>query len=313
MRGLEIARKFYEEHGAPMLERDFPRLLPLIACGLVGSGSECYGFDDDLSRDHDFEAGFCIFLPGEDVVDRRAAFELERAYSRLPKEFMGVKRAAISPVGGNRHGVIRISDFYAAKIGVPDGALTQSDWMRIPEYALAEATNGEVFADGYGLFTCIRNALLGRPEDVRRKKLAGQLIVMAQSGQYNYARCLARGETGAAQLAAIEFAKAAMRAAFLLARRYMPYEKWAFRALRALPEFSGLADPLERLISTGNTQSEAAAKREIIENVCSAVCGALRAQSLTERQGNELAPISYSVNDSVADPNLRNMNIFAGA
>lgn len=28
------------------------------------------------------------------------------------------------------------------------------------------------------------------PEDVRRKKLAARLIFMAQSGQYNYSRCL---------------------------------------------------------------------------------------------------------------------------
>ena len=313
MRGLDVSRGFYEEYGAPMLRREFADLLPYIAAGLVGSGSECYGFDDDVSRDHDFEAGFCIFLPGEDIVDRRRAFELERAYSRLPKEYKGIKRAAINPVGGNRHGVIRISDFFAAKIGVPDGALTQSDWMRMPSYALAEATNGEVFADDYGLFTAIRKSLIDMPEDVRRKKIAGRLIVMAQSGQYNYSRCLAHGETAAAQLAAIEFARAAVHAAFLLSRVHATYDKWLFRALRALEGFSEIADPLERLISTGNSPGDAAVKREIIESVSSLICDAVRDQSLASRDGSELEPIAYSVNDSVSDPNLRNMNIFAGA
>ena len=79
MNGLELSRAFYDQHGLPMLERDFPELLPFLAIGLFGSGSECLGFDDAVSEDHDFEPGFCILLPEEDVVDRRQAFLLERA------------------------------------------------------------------------------------------------------------------------------------------------------------------------------------------------------------------------------------------
>ena len=79
MKGLELSERFYRDHGEPML-REFPELLPLISAGLVGGGSECLGFDDELSRDHDFEAGFCIFIPDEDRIDSRSAFALERAY-----------------------------------------------------------------------------------------------------------------------------------------------------------------------------------------------------------------------------------------
>ena len=110
MNGLELSRRFYEECGIPML-RDFADIAPKIAVALAGSGSECFGYDDELSRDHDFEPGFCLFLPDEDTVDRRSAFLLERAYAKLPREFMGFARAPLSPVGGNRHGVIRLADF----------------------------------------------------------------------------------------------------------------------------------------------------------------------------------------------------------
>ena len=89
MKGLELARQYYEAYGREMLQSQFSHVLPLLATGLAGSGSECYGYDDEISHDHDFEPAFCIFLPDESVVDRKTAFELERAYSKLPKEFMG--------------------------------------------------------------------------------------------------------------------------------------------------------------------------------------------------------------------------------
>ena len=86
MKGLELAKAFYEEYGKPMLE-EFPEIKDKLAIGLCGSGSECFGFDDEFSKDHDFEPGFCIFLPDEREVDRHTAFRLERAYAKLPMEF----------------------------------------------------------------------------------------------------------------------------------------------------------------------------------------------------------------------------------
>ena len=96
MQGIELSRKYFEEYGLPMLEEQFPDLLPFVAAGLTGSGSECFGYDDEISADHDYEPGFCLFLPDESVVDRRSAFLLERAYAKLPKEFMGFSRPMIS-------------------------------------------------------------------------------------------------------------------------------------------------------------------------------------------------------------------------
>ena len=49
MKGLEEARKFYEEAGAEMISRNFGDFENRIAVGLVGHGSECFGFDDQTS------------------------------------------------------------------------------------------------------------------------------------------------------------------------------------------------------------------------------------------------------------------------
>ena len=102
MQGLELARRYYEAYGIPMIAEQFPECAGVIAAGLTGSGSECYGYDDEISRDHDFEPGFCLFLPGEEIVDRRTEFRMERAYARLPGEFEGFRRQKMGPVGGQR-------------------------------------------------------------------------------------------------------------------------------------------------------------------------------------------------------------------
>ena len=311
MKGLELARAYYKEYGEPMLREKFPELLPLLAAGLAGSGSECWGFDDEISRDHDFEPGFCLFLPGEDVVDRKTAFALERAYAALPREFMGLRRPLVSPVGGARHGVIRTSEFMKDKVGAPDGRLDLMQWLYLPDYSLAEAVNGEIFIDGYGEVTAIRGRLRHRPEDVRLKKLAGNLLLMAQSGQYNYRRCLAHGETGAAQLAVSEFVKSTMAAVFLLNREYQPYYKWSFRAMRALPKLSLTAELLEYLLTTDNEPETSAEKSRVIEGIAEDLIAELRAQGLTQADCADLEKHAYSVNDRVADGQIRNMHVLA--
>ena len=110
MKGIDIAFNYYNEFGKPMLEKEFSAHLDKITVGLVGEGSECYGYDDLTSQDHDFDMGFCIFISQKDYDE--FGFKLERAYAKLPSEYMGFKRKILSPVGGNRRGVIVIEDFY---------------------------------------------------------------------------------------------------------------------------------------------------------------------------------------------------------
>ena len=311
MTGLTLSEAYFREFGEPMLERDFGSILPRLAIGLCGSGSECYGYDDEISRDHDFEPGFCIFLPDEAIVDTCTEFALSRAYAQLPAEYSGFCRNRIGPVGGNRHGVIRSSDFFISKCGSPDGVLTMQAWLDIPEHYLLEAVNGRIFRDDSGVFTSIRTSLASMPEDIILKKLSGSLLAMAQSGQYNYARCISRGDTAAAQLAVIEFVRSAMHAAFLLNGRYMPYYKWRFRAFRELPFMGSLHESFEFLISSDNSGSNAELKKSMIEDTASVVIGELKKRSLTQAVCNDLEKHAYSVNDHIRDNTVRTMDIFA--
>lgn len=309
MKGLELSRQYYLTYGKDMISREFAEWEDKIAVGLVGEGSECFGYDDDISCDHDFDPGFCMFVPDSEEFDERTLFRLERAYAKLPKEFMGFERQKLSPVGGNRRGVMRVGDFYERNIGRRNGFETLWDWFNVPDYYLAQATNGEVFRDDSGVFSSIREQLINIPEDVRRKKLAGHLLLAAQSGQYNYARCISHGELAAAQLAAVEYVKNILSCAFLLLRRHQPYYKWSFRALRDLEKMSDLYSPLEFLLTGDNKKENVCAKQEVIEHVASVVIDELSSQALTKAVCGDLVKHAYSVNDSVNDANIRNCNI----
>ena len=92
MRGIDAARQWYESAGKPMLEREFGDVASQIAVGRAGHGSECFGYDDEVSRDHDYFTGFRLWITEAD--ERTFGFRLERAYARLRKDFPpeGVKR-----------------------------------------------------------------------------------------------------------------------------------------------------------------------------------------------------------------------------
>ena len=314
MKGLELSRAYYEAFGAPMLREAFPEYEPLIAVGLVGAGSECFGYDDECSHDHDFEPGFCLFLPGEDLIDRRAEFRLERAYAKLPKEFMGFRRLERPPAGGYRHGVIRTGDFYRAQIGCAEVPQDPLWWFTVEEQYLAEATNGEVFRDDLGQFTAVRRALLSMPGDVRLKKLAGHLWMAAQSAPYNFERCLRHGETAAAKWALYLFADHYISALFLLCRAYRPFYKWAFRALSGLPHAGKVPQKLEELLTGGDNEQA----RAQVARLTDGLLEALTAEGLfLHKDGagavpRDLADAAFMINDRIADPGVRNLNILYG-
>lgn len=305
MKGLELARAYYEAYGKPMIEKEFAEYAGRIAVGLAGEGSECFGFDDELSRDHDFEAGFCLWLTPED--GEAIGFRLFRAYGRLPEEFQGVKKEKTSLFGGRRKGVMEISEFYGNMIGCPGVPEEAEQWLAIPEYALAQAVNGEVFRDDLGEFSRIRNILQkGYPEDVRLKKIAARAALMAQSGQYNYGRCRKRGEAGAAALAAAEFVKAGISMVFLLNNRYTPYYKWMLRAMGELPLLGDLRPSMEQLLTGGGDCSG------LIEEICGRVVRELQRQGLTGGNWEYLEPHALAVTETIRDGELRNLHLMEG-
>lgn len=306
MKGIELSRAYFEEYGKPMIQNGFAEYIDRIAVGLVGRGSECFGFDDEISADHDFEPRFCIWLTDED--EQSFGFKLFRAYSKLPKEFQGTHCRERSLVRSKEKGVYTISEFYSAYTGRGGAPECWQDWLYTPSHYFAEATNGEVFCDPLGEFTRIRELIKnGMPEDVRLKKIASCALRMAQSGQYNYKRCIAHGELGAARLALDEFVRNASELAFLLDHRHAPYYKWIFRAMRELPRMGHFAEMLEALITLPS--DETLQIELMIEDISSRFIDEFKKQGITEATCGYLESHAYSVNDMIKNADIRNLHV----
>ena len=89
MKGMELSKAYFEEYGKPLIDTRLLQYRPYIAAGLVGEGSECLGFDDDISTDHDFGPAYCIWC--------RSGFTSRQALSS--KAHMTVCRQNIMDTG----------------------------------------------------------------------------------------------------------------------------------------------------------------------------------------------------------------------
>ena len=313
MKGLELSEKYYETYGKPMLETRFADIIDQTAVGLVGQGSECLGFDDEISMDHDFGPSFCIWLPRE--VYAQYGEQMQEAYEALPQEFMGFAGRVTEEQGQGRVGVLCLEDFYAGILGSDKVPETNQEWLDIAEYNLATATNGKVFEDRLGKFSAVRDKLLQYyPREVWLRRLVQSMAKTAQSGQYNYARAMKRGERIAAELALSEFIRESMKVVYLLNRKYAPHDKWMHRGMKELSVGSEIGDMLKLLYTIPDPEAawEGVAADDyvyhlntndgrvfIIEAVCNIIVQELNEMGLSDQQDNFLQNHLQAVLDKI--------------
>ncbi len=312
MKGLEIAERYFREYGALLIEDKFEDFKGRIAAGLVGEGSECFGFDDDISRDHDWGPGFCLWLTEQDY--QKIGKEIEAELKNIPAEFEGIGPRKISDRGGGRVGVSQIGQFYRRFIGLDRVPASNTEWRYIPEDYLATCTNGKVFTDPLGEFNAIREGLQGfYPNDVRLKKIAARCMIIAQSGQYNFLRCIKREEYVAAQYAETQFCGNTISLIFLLNKRYKPFYKWMHRAMKELPILGEVTHKLLLEIVTSREcdlmEVMYEKKGRLIEEICGHIIRELRKEGLSDSSSDFLLDHGPIVQAKIKDPDLRNLDV----
>ena len=308
-----MSKEYFNKYGMPLFSEKFADLYGLLCFGLCGPGSECYGFDDAISRDHDFEPGFCVFYP-EDKLTRRQVFALERAYAGLPAEYEGLKRAPVKAYGGiPRRGVIGINEYFSRYLGELIEPADIGDWLYISEERLCEALNGEIFVDNCGEFTRRRQLLSSPPPDVIKKRLAGRLFELSQDGGYNYVRALKRADGAQARLFLDDFVTGAAACIYLLNEMYRPYRKWLLRGLERCPKYAEPVPELIRLLtspSEGQAETVDRISRYLAEATGINYAFELPCFSESESSGFDmLQSAAFMLNDRIADNELRNTDI----
>lgn len=298
MKGLELARRYFKDIVLPVFEKELKDILPLCAFGLVGEGSECYGYDDELSQDHDFGPSVCIWLRNEDI--EKYGNKINKILNTLPKSYAGFNEIKISEWGENRRGLLSIEDFYFKFIGSFNLPKTINDWQRIPETALATATNGEVFLDNLGIFSEIRKSLLSYyPEVIRQNKIATRCMNISQHGQYNYSRCLRRNDIVAANQALYLFVDEVIHLVFLLNKKYKIFYKWSNRALKNL-EILGhkIHTLLNEMVLTQN-------KIPYVRKISSLLIEELKNQNLSNIESDFLGDYGVDIQKNINDEFLK--------
>ena len=302
-----------------MLEKNFPEYKDNIAAGLVGQTSECFGYDDYISRDHDYEPGFCLWLPEE--LKKEIGFDLQKAYDALPVEQfilnhradVGMAEPSRIMTGARSHrvGVHSIEEFYYEHTGMTSAPVTTQDWLATPQMHLAEAVNGKVFRDPSGEFSFIRNVWEGYyPENVLKKKVAADLAMAGKTGQFNYDRSVKRGDLGAAYCCVTEFIYKITAALFLLNGRYMPYYKWRFRAMKEFTTLSCVIEPLMKLSQMSEEESKG--KVSIIEEISGEIVKELVKRGWSSGYSDYLLDNAKLVMKTINDTEIASWNIFVG-
>ncbi len=261
--GMELARRFYFEAVRPII---LEAGIGAHAAGRLDSGSEVIGFDDEVSRDHDWGPRFTLFVPDDLPMDRKT--RLDAALKEgLPERFAGYltnyaepvpedpgTRLMAEPEGGvinHRVEITSPSEFMREYAGLDIGEpLAVGDWLTTPAQVLLTISTGPVFRDEIGLAE-IQRRFEFYPEDVRRYLMASEWSAISEEEPF-VGRAGSTGDDVGSTLISARLVQHAMRLCFLIERRYPPYSKWFGAAFDRL----ACADGLSPLIRTALRSSD---------------------------------------------------------
>jgi hypothetical protein len=249
--GLHLSELFYKESVEPILHAKFPGLE--YAAARLGYGSEVLGFDDEMSRDHDWGPRLTLFL-SDDILETIKPKIDDALRNHLPHLFHGYPTnwslphedqtwALMETVAGpvnHRVEITTARKFVLEYLGFDIvGELTPADWLTFPQQKLLGITGGKVFHDDVEL-KAVREYFSWYPDDVWLYLLASGWQRIGQEEHLMGRAGEAGSETGSILIAS-RLVRDIMRLCFLMEKRYAPYPKWfgkAFAKLKCNQEFS---------------------------------------------------------------------------
>lgn len=220
-KNIDACERFYELVFKDIIENEFSDYKDRIAIGIVGEGSDCFGFDDEISQDHDYGIGLCFWL-------------IQKDYNEI-YEKLSTRYHQLVHFKHPRRGVFEINAFYKMLLD--------------NEYGEYLCTNGKVFYDPLGEFSEIREKLNNYyPHELWIKKLATEIHNFSQYAQSNYPRMMARGDCITANLCISKAIESSLDLIYLLSKQYAPYYKWKKEGVKHLELGQNILPILEEIV-----------------------------------------------------------------
>jgi hypothetical protein len=275
MSGGELSRRFYADVVAPLLAEAMPGLG--YAAGRLGSGSDVLGFDDAMSRDHDWGCRLTLLVdePDRDAVPQITGLldrGLPESYRGYPVRFPVIRDSALT----HKVEVATVAGFAVSRLGVdPTGQLSVLDWLVLTGQSVLEVIAGPVFADRTSELAQVRTVLRWYPPDIERYVLAAGWQRLSQEMPMVGRTADSGDEFGSRQLSA-RLAGDLMWLAFAVSRQWPPYPKWRGTAFQALDVAADLAGPLGAAAAAAGWRD----RESGLAQACEVVLSAQRARGL---------------------------------
>ena len=261
LKGLELARLFYQDAVAPLVDSALPGRR--YTAGLIGPCSDVLGFDDAISRDHGWGPRCHVLLEPAGFDQARAALDAALT-SRLPCSFRGYTTSFegphCRPVAVDRPPVRHWIDiatperFLRRNLGVADpSALAPVDWLTIHEHRLLTVSAGAPFRDDLD-FEATRRRFAFYPDDLRLHLLAAEWQKIAHEQAFPGRAGFSGDEVGSAIVAA-RLAESLARLCFYVQRAYPPYSKWFGVALGRLRDCDDVYERIAAMLGAGEWQA----------------------------------------------------------
>ena len=281
MQSLALNRAYYRDCVSAVLQADCPHIAGRHAAALIGWGSEVLGHDDEFSKRYGWGPRVLLFLTKEDHRTWSQQL-LTILRERIPPKFLGhpTRYTNDGPPqpSTDREAALGIAittweRFVELYLGVPDiglaaRPLASREWLLISEEGLLRLTAGDVYHDGVGKLTELRQHFAYFPDDVWRYRLAYQWQSLGWDIDL-IGICAHRGDTLSCRVATARSVERIVGLVFLLNRVYRPgYLKWLHRQFLRLPCLAAEVGPtLEQAMLCTNPSDATEALYPVLERL----------------------------------------------
>jgi hypothetical protein len=242
MTGGRLAREYYENVVGPLVDTRWPGVTR--AAGRLGSGSDVLGYDDDMSRDHDWGLRLTLLVDAEIAPAVDAHLE-----AHLPDSFRGHPTRFATTWRPEPHHQVEVGDpdgFVVSRLGIaPPGDDDLVGWLTLTGQSVLEITAGDLFLETDGRISAARDRLAWYPDDLWRYVIAADWSRIGQELPF-VGRTAVIGDDLGSRVIAARIVRSAMHLGFLLERAWPPYPKWSGTAFARLPRVSVAAGHLTR-------------------------------------------------------------------